>query len=412
MRIARTAWIVVAAVVVSALMLTAARIGSAIVEADDRQDALQPFYESPASLPAPGTLIRSEPLGVEVEGGRAYRVLFSSERPDGSVAASSGMAFVPTTEAPTSGRPVFAFAHGTIGMGASCAPSRSTDPTSQFATWLPLAMARGWVVVAPDYTGLGTAGPNLYLVGEAEARDVVNAVRSAAELPGAETSDRWVVSGHSQGGHSALWTGLLAKTLAPELDLLGVSVIAPAAELTEIIGAQWAGRAGWVIGPEVVESWTVAYPGLSTEGLLDAVAAGDSAAIADECILWSALQSLVRERFQGAFFSTNPTKDPSWADIIEAQTPRPLPADMPVTMFQSTADTVVLAWPNALLQDKWCAAGSNLSATWVGNIGHGESGLVAGPEVIVWAQERFDGTPQVDGCAAKPAIAPIPPAAD
>src|SRR5262249_319349 len=162
-------------------------------------------------------------------GATAYRVLFTSEHPDGTLAASSGMAFIPTAPAPADGRPVIAFAHGTIGMGAQCAPSPSSDPTSQLPTWLPLALDPPWPVVAPDYPGRGTEGPNLYLVGEAEARDVVNSVRSAADLPSADLGTRWVVSGHSQGGHSALWTGELAAELAPELDLLGVSAIAPAA---------------------------------------------------------------------------------------------------------------------------------------------------------------------------------------
>ena len=397
-------------------VLVAAGLGTLITKAVTnkahqtvRQDALQPFYIPPDPIPStPGTVIRQEPLGVSVEGGSGYRILYTSTRPDDSPVAASAMVFVPSKPSPAAGRPVVAWAHGTIGMGDACAPSRSSDPLASMSTWLTPMLQRGWVVVATDYAGLGTPGQELYLVGQAEARDVVSSVVAARNMAETDAGTRWVVYGHSQGGHAALWTGHLAAGLAPELNLLGVAAAAPAANLTDIMSAQYAGRVGWVIGPEVVQAWRSLDPTLPVDGVVSPSAIDATPDIADECIVQAALESILRERFQGEYFATDPLTNPAWAAATAAQVPSPLPASMPTLMVQSTADTVVLAWPNAALQQQWCAAGSDLSAIWLGHVGHNDTGLAAGPAVVTWATERFDGTSTQRNCAVPAPIASTP----
>src|SRR5207248_9081666 len=46
---------------------------------------------------------------------------------------------------------------------------------------------------------------------------------------------RMVVWGHSQGGHAALWTGIVGPRYAPDLEILGVAAIAPAANIKNIL---------------------------------------------------------------------------------------------------------------------------------------------------------------------------------
>jgi hypothetical protein len=48
-------------------------------------------------------------------------------------------------------------------------------------------------------------------VGTSESRAVLDSVRVAGQLPGADGGKKFVVWGHSQGGHVALFTGLIAK---------------------------------------------------------------------------------------------------------------------------------------------------------------------------------------------------------
>jgi alpha-beta hydrolase superfamily lysophospholipase len=66
-------------------------------------------------------------------------------------------------------------------------------------------MARGYVVVATDHPGLGTPGMHPYLIGVSEGRAVLDSVRAARDLPDAGASNRFVVWGHSQGGHASLY---------------------------------------------------------------------------------------------------------------------------------------------------------------------------------------------------------------
>ena len=370
-----------------------------------RQDALAQFYEAPSPIPQElGTVVRMEPLGVDVPGGTGYRMLYVSQRPDSERAVSGGMLFIPSTPAPAGGRPVVAWAHGTLGMGDACTPSRSTNPLQDTDNWLGEMMNLGWIVVSTDYVGMGTPGPNLYLVAQAEARDVVNSVRAARNVPEAHAGNRFIAWGHSQGGHSSLWTGHLAKSLAPELDLIAVAAAAPAAELNSIIGAQWNTPVGWVIGPEVEQSWPVVYPTLPLEGVVTARGLANSERLANECITVAGIEGLARTDLGQDYFVADPLTNKAWAGAGQDQTPLPLPADMPVMIAQSTADEVVLAWPNALLQLAWCSAGSTISMLWLGEVTHQATAVVAGPAVVAWIADRFAGRPAGRTCDVPPPV--------
>lgn len=384
----------VALLVIVGLVAAALGLGALVSteETDQRQQALAPFYTPPYPLPiTPGTLLRSEPLGVEVPGGAAYRILYVSQTADGVSAASGGMLFVPRSPAPAGGRPVVAWAHGTVGQADSCAPSRSSNPLQDTGTWLEQMLSLGWVVVSTDYVGLGTPGTEQYLVAQAEARDVVNAVRAARAFPGAAAGTRWVAWGHSQGGHSSLWTGHLAAELAPELELLGVAAAAPAAELLPIMAAQWRGAVGWVIGPEVSVSWPTATPRVTLDGVLSDAGAENYRRLADECVTPAAIEGIVRSDLGEQFFAVDPTTRPDWAAAARAQTVPVLPATMPAYLAQGTADTVVLPGPNALLQRRWCAAGSALTVLWMGGVSHQAAAVTAGPDAVAWMADRFAG---------------------
>ena len=341
---------------------------------------------------------------MSVPGATASRILYVSERPDGSLAASGGMLFVPDSPAPPEGRPVVAWAHGTLGMGDACVPSRSANPLQDTDNWLDQMMSLGWVVVSTDYVGLGTPGTNQYLIAEAEVHDLVNAVRAARNVPEAGAGTRYVTWGHSQGGHSSVWTGHLGADYAPELDLLGVAAAAPALELTDIMGAQWDEIAGWVIGPDVIESWPTYYPGLPVDEILSPAGQDNSARLASECIKESGLEGLARQTLGQDFFAVDPLSEPAWAAAARDQTPSPLPAAMPVFIAQGTADQVVLPWPNANVQEAWCAAGSSISMLWLGGVSHTAAATTAGPQAVAWIADRFAGRPAPRSCDVPPPV--------
>jgi pimeloyl-ACP methyl ester carboxylesterase len=402
--------VVIGSVATALIMLALGFFAESRITTDLSQAQLDPFYMTPDPLLGePGTLLRIEPLDVDVPGGSGFRMLYVSERPDGERAVSGGMVFIPNTPAVSSGRPVVAWAHGTLGQGDACAPSRSRNPLGDTAGWLAQMMSAGWVVTATDYTGLGTEGPNLYLVGEAEVRDVVNSVRAIRQVPEAQAGDSYVVWGHSQGGHSSLWAGHLAPAIAPELNLLGVAAAAPAAELSLIMQEQWQSVVGWVIGPEVIRSWPSYDANLRPDAIVSARGQDLTASLAEECVTMAALDGQAQQALGFDYFSVNPITVPTWRAAAEEQTPPPMPSNVPVFIGQSVTDAVVLGWPNGQLQNAWCAAGSTLETMWVYNVAHQDTAVVIGPDVVRWIADRFAGVPAKRTCAQPP---PVSSAAD
>jgi pimeloyl-ACP methyl ester carboxylesterase len=380
--------------------------------ADSRQqNALDAFYATPAGIDAaePGTVFRVETLATApVVGASSFRVLYRTERPDGTAAVSGAMVFVPVAPAPAAGRPVLAYAHGTIGQGRGCAPSRRDDPIGPNA-WYAQAIASGFVVVATDYAGIGTVGPNLFLIGQAESLDIVNSVRALEEVPGADPSKEWVVYGHSQGGHSALWTGQLAAQEMPENTLIGVAASAPAADLPLIIGKQWNTGVGWGVGAEVATSWTAAYPNLDIDEAITSEGNRWTSQIADACLGEGVpvppLLGFVAASVGVPYFDGNPMSDPRIAKAAAEQTPKPLPATLPLLIAQGTADTVIPPESNAALQESWCAAGSNLTMLWLGGVGHVAAGTTAAPTIVPWLRALFDGATPTPQCSGVPPVA-------
>jgi acetyl esterase/lipase len=146
----------------------------------------------------------------------------------------SGIVIVPAGQAPAGGWPIVAWAHPTTGVVPRCAPSLAIFLFQQIAGSRRL-LEDGYAIAATDYPGLGTPGPHPYLVGESEARAVIDSVRAARLFPGLENSNRFAVWGHSQGGQASLFTGMIAKTYAPELQLVGVAAAAPATDLATLV---------------------------------------------------------------------------------------------------------------------------------------------------------------------------------
>ncbi|GIK42237.1 MAG: hypothetical protein BroJett011_60700 [Chloroflexota bacterium] len=163
------------------------------------------FYTPPNPLPpgAPGTIIRQELLNDNLpEGAVAWRVMYLSTGMNGEPIAVSGTVVAPKAASPAP-RPVIAWSHGTVGVLPQCGVSHTPDPYKQTPV-VELMVGQGFVVVATDYSGLGTPGVHPYLVGNISAYSILDSVRAARQLD-VNAGDRFVVWGASQGGQAALW---------------------------------------------------------------------------------------------------------------------------------------------------------------------------------------------------------------
>src|SRR5262249_22535089 len=134
----------------------------------------------------------------------------------------------------TEKRPIVAWAHPTTGVVPRCAPSLAWFGFQQIQGLADM-LARGYVVTVTDYPGLGTPETHPYLVGDSEARAVIDSVRAARTIPEVVADDRVAVWGHSQGGQAALFTGMIVNQYAPELTLVGVAAAAPATDLATLM---------------------------------------------------------------------------------------------------------------------------------------------------------------------------------
>ena len=134
---------------------------------------------------------------------------------------------------------VIGYAVGTQGAADRCAPSRTLSTGEQYeGVGISALLGRGHTVVVTDYEGLGTPGAHTYMVRESQAHAVLDSVRAAAQVDGAEVtaSSPVALAGYSQGGGAAAAAAELAPDYAPELDLKGAYAGAPPADLVQVAG--------------------------------------------------------------------------------------------------------------------------------------------------------------------------------
>jgi acetyl esterase/lipase len=349
----------------------------------------------------PGTLIRSQIIGGGPANAASYRVLYRSVGLDGRMTAVSGMVMIPTSQPPPGGRPVVAWAHPTTGVEDQCAPSLARV---FFASVQGLndMLDRGYIVTATDYPGLGTAGPHPYLVGVSEGRAVLDSVRAAAALPGASASRRFAVWGHSQGGHAAVFAGLLAREYAPELSLAGVAAAAPATELALLLKDDVDTDGGRNLTAMTLWSWSRIYHASLAE-VVTPQAIPVINRLAGLCIeRWFDLFS--RRAPTGAlrrsFLKVDDFADVEpWRTLLAQNTPGLLPREIPVFLAQGAGDKLVRPEVTAAYARALCRNGNVVQFDGLESVGHAFVGRDAAPAAIAWIAGRFNNDKPASTCS-------------
>jgi len=208
----------------------ASKPGAAKTSSTASDPKLPAFYTPPKRLPGGvGTVIKYEQVAARGTDGTSYLVMYVSEDEQGHRIPVVASLRVPTGPVPAGGFPVIAIAHPTIGIAPVCAFSLEGDVDN--ATYNGMLQA-GFEIVTPDMQPAGKPLP--YLVGLVAARNVIDSVRAAGQLPAAHASKSYAVWGYSEGGQAALFALELAGSYAPELDLVGAAAAAPPAEFQYI----------------------------------------------------------------------------------------------------------------------------------------------------------------------------------
>lgn len=231
-----------------------------------------------ASAAAPGTVISAKPLPhrlwIPGTTSKAFKLTYVTTDARGRRARSTGTVFLPKGRAPRGGWPVISWAHGTSGLGDSCAPSRVGPALPKrdrpyLANW----MKEGYAVVASDYAGLGTPGLPAYLNGRSEAHNIVDIVKAGRAYTG-ELARKWVAIGQSQGAGAAIYTARYATRFGGRgLDYRGAVGTGTPAYIENVVVAlgpsfpQLSAATDAYMG-YILASLRSVYPSLGLEGIL------------------------------------------------------------------------------------------------------------------------------------------------
>ncbi|MCK6446006.1 MAG: lipase family protein [Planctomycetes bacterium] len=346
------------------------------------------------SAAEPGALLALESFRRDVPASaRAWRMLYSTTRSDNSPTVGSAIVLV-ARSLPPGPRPTLVWCHGTTGVVPGCAPSLLDRPFDCLPA-LDGIISQGWIYVAADYVGLGTAGPHPYLIGEGEARSTLDAVRAARRISELSFDDRSVVWGHSQGGHAALWTAILAPSHAPDVHIVGVAAFAPASDLIGLLAATADRPVGRIFSSFIVTAYAAAYPDVDFDDWVRPSARLVARDIASRCLappeaLFSACEALLF--LDGSIFARDPTTG-TLGDRLRANVPRAR-FDAPLFVGQGERDDLVLPFVQERFVAELRALGQ--SVEYRTYEGHDHLSLVAvgspvGVDVLAWTAACFTG---------------------
>ncbi|MDI4232341.1 lipase family protein [Bradyrhizobium sp. Arg237L] len=361
------------------------------------------FYDPPAQVPdTPGVLLRSEPLqDVTLPAGmRGWRILYTTTVNDATRATAVATVFAPI-DPPAGPRPVIAWEHGTTGLQQKCMPSLISAPTLGIPA-LDRIVRAAWVIVATDYSFAERGGPHPYLIGEGEGRAALDSVRAARQMPELTLDARTVVWGHSQGGHSALWTGIIAPRYAPEIEIAGVAAIAPAADLRNILAMNQG--VDKRLGPYVALSYSRFYPDIAFEQAVRPEAFAAAREIAGLCGFLPAEEPMraaaLTATFEGPTLATR--SNPALSARL-AQNSADHPIAAPVVIAQGAEDDVVPPAATAGYVEERCAAGQRFEYWTFVRLDHGmvQPGSKLEAPLMAWTAARFQGEPPPKGCTRK-----------
>ena len=258
----------------------------------------------------------------------------------------------------------------------------------------------GWAVIATDYSFAEKGGPHPYLIGEGEARAALDSVRAARQMSELTLDKRMVVWGYSQGGHAALWTGIVGPHYARDLEILGVAAIAPAANIKNILAMNVAMDKRF--GPYIALAYSRFYPDITFEQAVRPEALDAARQIVNLCDFVPPKDAerieALAATFDGPALATSSNK--ALQARLEQNTADG-PIQAPVVIAQGLSDIVVPSSATTTYVEERCSAGQRLEYWTFAGRDHStivQPGTPLAELLIKWTTARFADEPQASGC--------------
>lgn len=221
----------VAALTVTALAVAPAEAGHVPLPADD------PFYKVPRGIAdlRNGTVLKSRkidpaPLGLPIPA-NAWQVQYKSLNTERRPIAAVTTVLVPKTPWPEDGpRPLLSYQSAINGVSLRCAPSYamragqeagSNNSALESATYVRLALARGWAVSVPDHLG-----PRSTYGARASGYHTLDGIQAAKDFAPAGIDRKAPVGlwGYSGGAVASSQAANLMRKYAPKLRIAGIAL--------------------------------------------------------------------------------------------------------------------------------------------------------------------------------------------
>lgn len=364
------------------------------------------FYQVPpgtADAPA-GTLLK-----VQVDANTsAYtvppstalsRIIFQTENLNGSTVPASAYIlwpYLPRTQPNGGGYPVIGWAHGTSGGFGNCAPSHVRNLWYQFTTPYPLVL-QGYVVVAPDYAGLGVVKDakgrpiiHEYSANPSHANDLFYAVQ-AAQAAFKVLAKEFVIVGHSQGGGAA-WGAAQRQALRPVEGYLGAVAGSPVNNIGGLVVAQG------VINPAFDGAVILVARGISNvfpEFELSSILTRKGLARLSLVSKLQGCNPVVSTLFNNESGLTQPDGLQSFyaGAYVNLAANGGRPISGPLLVLQGEADPVVTLEPTTKVVDQTCDLypQSQLEYAIFANVSHVPVMYAAERIWLKWIEDRFAG---------------------
>lgn len=428
---------------IATLLFSGSCLSSAEAVTDFGPVDMGAFYTSLSQAPADsklGTVVKSEKIPTTMSGVDVWKIAYVSSDLHDKQTLVTGIIAVPQGDAPASGRPIVAWAHGTTGTAQTCGPSQVLNPAQPLNQYLMPAgnswtdfglpameafIKAGYVIVATDYQGLGGGGKHQYAVARSQAHDVINSVRAASDFKEASAGNKAIVYGWSQGGGATITAAGLSDYLNRKgsahdgIELLGFVAMAPydlaatipEGELTDELATKYLQGLSDEFGTNIFNfshyvqnlwGMTAAFPQLK----LDDILTDQGAKIGNEILLRKCMH-VVSDTLSYNYANNykqalrSPIKNAkAWVEAYREGSVKPVKPMAPVIIYFGTHDTTVPPIMGKLYRDQMCKMGANVTRIQLpGDQDHFTTPAISEPYYVKWVADRFAGIPVPNGCS-------------